>query len=135
MFKRHGAERSGKDTVTTVSGRCKEADPRRRRTADEVSKRLVVLQKIRFPRPKRLTVVDSCLLATGRPALRRQVPIASGITQAFIRNPEWSGQAVRGFLSDVLLCSNKSSRKNTNVTKVAVGHYCYPILSEGQEKR
>ena len=72
MFKRHGAERSGKDTVTTVSGRCKEADPPRRRTADEVSKRLVVLQKLRFPRPKRPTVADSCLLATGRPALRRQ---------------------------------------------------------------
>ena len=39
---------------------------------DDVSKRLLVLQKLGFPRPKRQTVVYSCLLPTGIPALRRQ---------------------------------------------------------------
>ena len=39
---------------------------------DEVSKRLLVLQKPKFPRLRRQTVTESCLLVTGIPALRRQ---------------------------------------------------------------
>jgi hypothetical protein len=59
-----------KGIVLTVSGECKEAE--RKCFVEDVSKGIIRWQNYWYPRADRRIVAESCLLATGQPALRRQ---------------------------------------------------------------
>ena len=70
MFKRHGAERSGKRCLKRHQVRVRklnESEP-----TEDMSKRLLVVKSIDLRQLIRQAVAVSCLPATEQPALRRQ---------------------------------------------------------------
>ena len=80
-----------------------------------MSKRLLVLQKLKFPRLKRQTVAENCLPATGQPALRQQE-----LYTGFYSERE------RLFI-DVLTCFAETPNNRETIRQKTYGSYCNSI--------
>jgi hypothetical protein len=110
VFKRHGAEGSGKRYRITVSGECKEAE--RKWIVEDLSKGISCWQNYWHRCADRVTVADNCLLATGQPALRRQ-ELYTGFYSERERLPYWCAKRFAGIPVLPGRLFNKSSTIHT----------------------